>query len=284
MSFNDIFGHEREIRILKGIINRNRLATSFLFTGNEGIGKRLIAKNFVKAINCREPIENDCCDKCISCKKIDGNNHIDIYYVEEAEQDIKIETVRNIESFVATKPLEARVKCVIIDKAHKMNFNAQNAFLKTLEEPPPNCIIILITSSPDLLLDTIKSRCFQLRFVPLSMKQSILFASKNNISQPFNLCIGLPGSILTNESKNSLTNFLSIYDEMVKGEVKETWKDINEMKQWLEYLIVYLRDKAVQDIDIKNAQMMFDFIDKKLENKDVLMLYDEIVSLYINAE
>ncbi|HIJ59938.1 MAG TPA: DNA polymerase III subunit delta' [Nitrospirae bacterium] len=284
MSFKNVIGHTRETKILQGIIQRNRIPSSFLFTGVDGIGKSLIARNFVKVINCLDPKENDCCDRCSSCKKIDALKHFDIYTVENTEQDIKIDKIREIECFAATMPLEAKMKFIVIDNADRMNPNAQNAFLKTLEEPPKHCIIILITSSPDLLLDTIKSRCFQLRFKPLSMAESLSITRQYGIKQNFNLFIGMPGRIISNDTMDIISFFSSILDDMYKGEVKENWKDINEMKQWLELLIVFLRDLSIRDLKIDDNQLMLNLRNTQQRFDDVLKIYDDILSLYIKSD
>ena len=166
MSFNDIFGHEKQIRQLKTTIANDRLPHAFLFYGMEGIGKRTTALTFAKALNCLTGKE-DACDACDACLKADHNNHPDLIILEAEGQFIKIQAIRALQERMKYKPWEGKKRiCIIID-AERMNDAAANALLKTLEEPPPSNIIILVTARPYLLPATIISRCQQLRFSPL---------------------------------------------------------------------------------------------------------------------
>jgi DNA polymerase-3 subunit delta' len=167
---NIIIGHDFQKRILKRVAVQGLVSHSYLFSGPDGIGKKLVATEFAKLVNCKNTDSDnngDC--SCSSCVKIDKGIHPDVIYVEfEGVKSIKVEQIREgVEEILFLKSFEGKYKIVIVDEAHRMSSGAQNAFLKTLEEPPPNSVIILITSNPDSLLPTIRSRCQLIRFSPL---------------------------------------------------------------------------------------------------------------------
>lgn len=176
MHNNKIVGHDFQKGILKRAASQNLVSHSYLFSGPDGIGKKLVANEFAKLINCRskDAIDSDNRDtevcSCGSCSKIDKGIHPDVIYVQfEGVKSIKVEQIREgVEEKLFLKSFEGRYKVVIVDEAHRMSSGAQNAFLKTLEEPPANSVIILITSNPDSLLPTIRSRCQLVRFNTLS--------------------------------------------------------------------------------------------------------------------
>jgi len=167
MSFSTIKGQIGPINILKKYIEQSCLAGGYLFTGPQGIGKKLVAKTLAKTVNCLEA-GLDSCDACISCKKIDNNQHPDVHIIEAEEAcEIKIEYIRQLQKEINLKPYEAKVKVFIIDDAHNLTAEASNALLKILEEPPKNSLIILISDKQALLFKTIISRCKILKFAAL---------------------------------------------------------------------------------------------------------------------
>ena len=166
MSFQDIKGQDRAINILQGYIQHLTLRGSYLFTGQEGIGKKLVAKTLAKAVNC-ENGTSDSCDKCPSCVKIDKSQHPDVHIIQEDNAQIKIDAIRQMQREINLRPYEARFKVFIIDNAHNLTAEAANSLLKMLEEPPANTIIILISDKPTLLFKTIISRCKILKFSSL---------------------------------------------------------------------------------------------------------------------
>lgn len=165
MSFNDIFGHDKQIALLKGFIEQNRLPHALLFYGMEGIGKKTTALVFAKALNCLRE-NQDACDDCSSCRKVDHKNHLDVVLLEAEGQFIKIQAVRDLQQQMKFKPWEGKKRVCIIDDAEKMNDIAANALLKTLEEPSASNIMILISARPHQLPATVVSRCQQLKFNP----------------------------------------------------------------------------------------------------------------------
>lgn len=170
MSFKDIKGQDKPIQVIKEHMLNGRLASAYLFSGPEGVGKSLAAKTLAKAVNCLEGAV-DSCDKCPSCLKIDKAQHPDVHTVDSAGSEIKIECIRQLQGEISLKPYEARKKVFIINNAHNLNVASSNAFLKTLEESPGNSLIILVSEKPSLLLKTIISRCRLLKFTPLSRPQ-----------------------------------------------------------------------------------------------------------------
>ena len=167
MTFHDIIGHDRPVSILKRALAHDALAHAFLFSGEPGIGKRLAALALAGALNCQSPSADGGCGVCPSCRKVSSGSHPDVHLLVPDGDVIKIDQVRDAQAGLSLKPYEGRMKVLIVDGAEAMNDAAQNAFLKTLEEPPGESLLILITSMPQSLLPTIRSRCQELKFQPL---------------------------------------------------------------------------------------------------------------------
>ena len=167
MTFNDIEGHEKPISILKRALANKTLAHAYLFSGEEGIGKKMAALALAAAVNCGEAGPEGGCGVCPSCRKIASLGHPDVHILVPDGDEIKIDQVRQTQADLSLKPFEGAKKILIIDGAERMNAASSNAFLKTLEEPPGDTLIILVTAMPQSLLPTIRSRCQEIRFHPL---------------------------------------------------------------------------------------------------------------------
>lgn len=165
MSFEKILGQDKAINILREYIKQSRLQGGYLFSGAQGVGKKLVAKALAKALNCQEE-GLDSCDKCASCIKIENNQHPDVHLIENCDCEIKIENIRQLQREINLRPYEAKFKVFIVDNAHTLTAEAANALLKILEEPPKSSLIILITDKPALLFKTVVSRCKIIKFLP----------------------------------------------------------------------------------------------------------------------
>ncbi len=196
MSFLDIYGHERQIAILKKAITQKRVGHAYLFSGINATGKKTLAGEFVRALNCEESDNlGDACGKCSSCKKAQHLSHADMITITAEGQFIRINAIREIQERMKFKPLEGRWRTVIIDDADKMNDHAANALLKTLEEPSASNILILISARPYSLPATIISRCRHMRFNPLPVAAVSRFLVENKAmgEQKSFLLAGLSG-------------------------------------------------------------------------------------------
>jgi DNA polymerase-3 subunit delta' len=169
MSFKDILGHQRPIALLQRAIKNEKVVNSYLFLGNEGIGKKYVALQFAKSLNCLGGTAEggDACDHCPSCKKIDHALHPDVLVIEPDGQYIKVDQVRQMQRELAYKPYEGRHRVCILTAADRMAPHIPNTLLKTLEEPPLHTVIILLANSSRFILPTILSRCQAIRFNPL---------------------------------------------------------------------------------------------------------------------
>lgn len=181
MSFASIKGQENAITNLKNFIRTGKVPPAMIFYGPAGVGKAMAALSFAKALNCQElGVDFEPCDNCLSCRQIEAKTHPDIVFAdfayqatllkkeEDAQQNIKIETIRALTTASQQKTVAAKWKVFIIDKAEKLGIGAANALLKFIEEPPQNTIWILISSKRETMLPTIKSRCQSIPFAPLS--------------------------------------------------------------------------------------------------------------------
>jgi DNA polymerase-3 subunit delta' len=178
MPFGDITGHERPIAILQAAFANNRLGHAYLFHGEDAIGKRLTAVHLAQALNCEHPPTSDvldACGACRACLQVAARTHPDCLFVdpdrELATPQIKIEQIRDIEQQFVYRPLMGERKICLIDDADRMTIGAANALLKTLEEPPGHALFLLISSRPNALPITIRSRCQLLRFTPPARTQ-----------------------------------------------------------------------------------------------------------------
>ena len=169
MSFSQHTGQKRVAGQLRGSLERGRLAHAYLFIGPRDSGKRAMAVTLAQAVNC-EKLDGDACGRCVSCRRIGSKTHPDVYWVqpESKSRRIAIEQIRDFIRAVNLKAGEARIKVGLIVDADRMGDEAANAFLKTLEEPPANTIMILLTAEPQRLLPTILSRCLKLSFGPVA--------------------------------------------------------------------------------------------------------------------
>ena len=168
MTFEEIYGHKRQIAILKSALARDRIAHAYLFHGMEGIGKRTAAAVFARALNC--PAAEPPCDACPACRKAERGNHPDIITVKPEGQFIKIGAIRELQERLTFRPSEGR-RVFLMPEADRMNAPAANALLKTLEEPTAGNILLLTSARPYALPMTILSRCQPLRFSPLARKE-----------------------------------------------------------------------------------------------------------------
>jgi DNA polymerase III subunit delta' len=164
MAFRDVVGHRRTIDLLLRSVERGTLPPSLIFAG-PAAEKRAVAIALSQALNCQSPLDFDACGSCTACVRIARGVHPDVMILEPGDSgSIKIEQVRDVIDRAGYRPFEGRRRVVIINEADALVDAAQNALLKTLEEPPPSSVFILLTAHPDLLLPTVRSRCIRLSF------------------------------------------------------------------------------------------------------------------------
>lgn len=304
MSFKQIIGQDRAIAMLSGSIGRGRLAGSYLFCGEAGIGKRTTALNFAKALNClhgggesedfasrllphtSDPALADSCDECESCLKMDAGVHPDLLLVSPEERLIKIEEIRLIDEALSLKPFEGRKKTVIVDDAETMNISAANAFLKTLEEPPGDSVIILVSSRPDLLPVTIRSRCARINFAPLSLESCIAVLSdkvkEEQCELSARLSMGRPGVVLSAGLLEERSWFLDLFRSMMEGE-KDAWASRDDMDRWFGQALTLLRDMAVLRVTSETSLLLNadleDYVaelSRDIDLKVIIHVYNEL--------
>jgi DNA polymerase III subunit delta' len=171
MAFKDFPDQERGVELVQRSLERGRLAHAYLFMGHQLEQLENLARTLAKTLNCLHPVRKakaaiDSCDTCLACQKIQHENHPDVHWVrpESKTRIIKVDQIRALIQEINLKPGEAEFKVAVIVAADRLKTEAANAFLKTLEEPPPKSILILLTTEPQRILETILSRCLRLSF------------------------------------------------------------------------------------------------------------------------
>jgi DNA polymerase III subunit delta' len=173
MSFASFPEQRPVVELLQKSLDRGRVAHAYLFSGDDLGEMQALARTLAKTLNCVNPPARaangqalDCCDACLNCRRIEGGGHPDVQWLrpESKLRIITIEQIRELIQTISLKPTEAEYKFAIIVCADRLNVQAANAFLKTLEEPPARSIFVLLTSSIEQVLETILSRCLRLHF------------------------------------------------------------------------------------------------------------------------
>lgn len=181
MSWNKIYGHDANVAQLRTAFERGRLAHAYLFIGPSGVGKKMFANEFAKALLCEHPPSSlAACDRCPACKQFDVRSHPDFFSAgkEEDRMELVIETVREFADNLGMKAVRGNRKIGVLDDADFINVASANSLLKTLEEPPPGTILILLATTEESQLPTILSRCQKVRFSALN-KADLLHVLKD---------------------------------------------------------------------------------------------------------
>lgn len=280
MSFANIVGNTKIKQELKNVTNSNAISHSYLFVGEEGIGKKQIAREFSKMILCLSQ-EKENCNQCDSCIKFISNNNPDFIEISEDGNSIKIAQIRELQEKIYQKPIVSSRKVVIIDNSEKMTEEAQNSLLKTLEEPPEYIVIILITSNENKLLNTIKSRCLKLSFVNIDGKEMLEYIDKNQeIQKPsqsiLELCNGSIGRLIKiNDNIEEYNQIDVITKDMISGRIPNVVKLINK------YEVLYKSKEIIFDLLDYMIAIVYSHIKK---NADYRSKFINIIGIINNAK
>ena len=216
MPLSSVIGHAHLIALLRTAVARDRVPQSLLFSGPEGVGKRTAALALAQAVNCPQrgsqrsvkgrarasagSPEDDACGVCPTCQRIARGQHTDVTVIDKADEaSIKIKRLRErLIDVVGYRPFEGRRRVFVIEPADELTVEAQDALLKTLEEPPASALLVLVSAYADTLLPTVQSRCRRLRFAPLSDPDVVrVLAERCGIEPPRAklMAVGAAGSV-----------------------------------------------------------------------------------------
>ena len=255
MKFNNIIGNNKVKDSLVKSLKNNTVLHSYMFIGEQGIGKKLIANQFSKMVLC-ENFDEEECGKCKSCIEFESGNNPDFVYIEPDGKVIKIEQIREMQTKVIEKPVNSKKKIYLIDNADLMTKEAQNSLLKTLEEPPEYIVIILIVSNENKILPTIKSRCMRIYFEKIDDEEikKILIQNcgnekiNNNILKMCDGSIGKSLEIKDNiDDYNEIEKIFSNFNKSITSIINESeilYKNKENINNYLDYINVILYQYA----------------------------------------
>lgn len=168
MAFSRVFGHSAVVERLQSAFRNDRIPSAYLFVGWNGVGKSTVVREFAQMVNCRT---HDSCNSCGSCRMFESASHPDYIVVKPSGQFVRIGQIKKLIDQLGLKPIYAQKRFVVIRDAHRMNLEAANCFLKILEEPPLDTLIVLMATDENLLLETVRSRCQKVWFSTLEREQ-----------------------------------------------------------------------------------------------------------------
>ena len=259
LDYNQVIGHKSIKDHLQMAIENGRVSQAYIFSGEDGCGKKLLADIFAKTLLCEEG-KSTPCNKCKSCLQMEGGNQPDLKYVTHEKATIGVDDIRiQLNNDILIKPFASKYKIYIIDEAEKMTEAAQNALLKTIEEPPQYAIILLLTTNTTKLLPTILSRCVTVPFKAVAngeikkylMERYTIPDYLAEISAGF--CQGNVGRAIKYatsesfiESKDAILHMLKKIDDMELYEIMESIKQFSanklEVEDYIDLMILWYRD------------------------------------------
>ena len=269
--FSNIIGHERIISYFKNAITMDKVSHAYILNGPDKSGKMMLAEAFAAALQCELGGEEPC-GNCRSCRQAEGRNQPDIIYVtHEKPNTISVDDIRRqINDDIVIKPYSSRYKVYLVDEAEKMNVQAQNALLKTIEEPPSYAVILLVTDNADGFLPTILSRCVRLDLKAAADEKirTYLVQKKQIPGDKADICVafaqGNVGKAIQlsesedfNEIKNSALQLLKRIKDIDLYEMTQAVKHITEYKleinDYFDLMLIWYRDvllyKATADVN-----------------------------------
>ena len=284
--FKDVVGHEDVVKYIKTAVKEDKVSHAYILNGEKGSGKKLLAKLFAQMLQCEKEGLDEPCYECHSCKQAESGNHPDIITVtHEKPTSISVEDIRvQVNDDIQIKPYSGKYKIYIIPDADLMTDAAQNALLKTIEEPPAYAVILLLTENAQSLLPTICSRCVMLKLrnikdrlviqylmekleVPDYKAEICAAFAQGNIGR----AIMLANSEHFNEIRDEAIQLLKNIDHMELGELVETVKRVAsykiEVTDFLDFITIWYRDvliyKATKNIDRVIFAEQLDYIKEK---------------------
>lgn len=270
-SFKDVVGHKDILKYISSAVENNRVSHAYILNGERGSGKKMLANLFAMTLLC-ETGDNEPCGKCHSCKQAESGNHPDIIRVtHEKPNSISVDDIRTqVNSTVDIKPYQGPYKVYIIPQADMMTPQAQNAILKTIEEPPSYAVFLLLTENAETLLPTINSRCvmLKLRNIKDTLIKKYLMENLEIPDYKADMCtafaqgnmgraIMLANSDHFNEIREEAVQLLKHINEMELNEIVAAVKNISvyklEITDYLDIIMIWYRDvllyKATKEID-----------------------------------
>lgn len=260
LTFSAVRGHQRTVEFLRQTMRADRLAHAWIFTGPAGIGKSAIAFAFAAWLQC-EADGDEACGSCPSCRQVSAGSHPDVRWVsvETGKREIGVDRARDLKKFSQLAPLRGRSKIAIVDAADRLSIAAQNALLKTLEDPPGRSLLLLVTDNADMLLATIRSRCQRLAFAPLSASDVAAILTASHGIEPgvaarlAALAEGSPGRALELQaSLGDQGSLLAALREVQAGRYVDLDRFAQRLNQpeselgtKLEVLLAEMRDEAI---------------------------------------
>lgn len=264
MSWATIVGQPLALRLLRQAVSADKVAHAYLFVGPEGVGKRTLALELARTLNCLAPSADGACDTCASCRKIAAvpSTHPDVRVIAPEGRFIKTDQIRELQEEMYARPSEGRWRVAIIDGADRMNPEAGNRILKLLEEPPAYAVLILVTHNLSGVLPTLISRCQVVKFPPLSPEhvtgalrrlagldetQARMYASLSggSIGRAAALATDAGMAARRDQSCELLRQLASLDDLALMGQAEALEKEKEHLDDWLELLTAWVRDGLV---------------------------------------
>lgn len=272
-NFKDIIGQDTVKKHLQTGISQGNISHAYIINGETGSGRRLLASALTKTLLCDNPApEGDACGVCKSCLQTDSNNHPDVRFIVHEKASIGVDDIRDqLVNDITIKPYSSKHKIYIVPDANKMTEQAQNALLKTIEEPPEYAVVILLTETADTLLETIQSRCIILNTRPLDKKEIKQYLVNNLQMEPeraeiaAGFCQGNVGKAIHfassedfQETKADTLRLVKEIDDMDIADTISIIKELNQRKgkinEYLDLMLLWYRDvlmfKVTKDANI----------------------------------
>ena len=299
--FDELTGNEQVKTLLRRTLAAGRVPGALLFTGEDGVGKKLFALELAKALNCRTPVAFEGCGHCPACERISKFNypqssdsddwkgiiwtdHPDVGMVVAPKRVILVEQMRAIEREANYRPYEGKARVFLIDEADKLNDASANALLKVLEEPPRTSHLILITARPAMLLPTILSRCQMIRFSPLTPAEIETHLTKNKLVDTKTARLraraaggsmgrALSGDLVTFTSQRKamlkVLNALTVSDD--RAQLLRSAEQLNEaqykeeFEERLDVLETLIRDAWMLSLGVEPSQLVNEDLTPELQ-------------------
>lgn len=272
LKLNEILGHEQIKEHFTNAVQTGKISHAYILSGEAGMGRKSLAHAFALSLLCEKGLPQPCM-QCHACKQVLSGNHPDLIHVtHEKPASIGVDDIREqINDTIMVRPYSSYYKIYIVDEAEKMTVQAQNALLKTIEEPPSYAVILLLTTNPDAFLQTILSRCVQLKLKPLRdsvVKEYLIQSLQVEESQAEIYAAFARGNLGKAIHLAESEDFKQMYEQLMKllkglkdGDITElldqikSFKDNNlDIRECLDFMQMWYRDvlmyKTTKDINL----------------------------------